>query len=141
MTERSISDYPHRTILTTRWRDNDVYAHMNNAVFYEYVDTVVNGWIIARGALDIPHGPIVGLVVASSCSFRASLGFPQPVEAGLGVSKIGRSSVTYEVVLGNTPDLAPSATASFTHVYVTKETHTPTPLPQEFRAALEEIIL
>lgn len=141
MTTRVLSDYPHRTTLATRWRDNDVYAHMNNAVFYEYVDTVVNGWIIGTGTLEIPHGPIVGLVVASSCSFAASLGFPDPVEAGLGVSKIGNSSVTYEVALARGGQAQLSAVASFTHVYVTASDHKPTPLPPAFRAALEGIAL
>jgi len=77
--------------MTTRWRDNDVYGHMNNAVFYEYVDTAVNYWLKTSGALDVPEGDVVGLVVASSCEFAASLGFPDPVTAGLGVRKIRRT--------------------------------------------------
>ncbi|MEL6582873.1 MAG: thioesterase family protein [Pseudomonadota bacterium] len=127
--------------MTTRWRDNDVYAHMNNAVFYEYVDSVVNGWILETGTLEIPHGPVVGLVVASSCTFSASLGFPDPVEAGLGVSKIGNSSVTYTVVLARSGQKGVAAEASFTHVYVDAKTHRPVPLPAAFRTALEGIAL
>lgn len=138
---QTLADFPYQTRMTTRWRDNDVYAHMNNAVFYEYVDTVVNGWILETETLEIPHGPIVGLVVASSCTFKASLGFPDPVDAGLGVSKIGNSSVTYQIGLARGGAEALSAAASFTHVYVDAKTHRPVPLPDAFRQALEQIAL
>lgn len=133
------SDYKYATIITPRWRDNDVYAHVNNAVFFEYVDTAVNGWIIESGALSVPHGPVVGLVVHSECQFFASLRFPTPVTAMIRVDKLGRSSVTYGVGLfdGDTQDAA--AAASFTHVYVDAETHKPVAIPSEFRAALETL--
>ncbi len=127
--------------MTTRWRDNDVYGHMNNAVFYEYVDTAVNYWLKTSGALDVPEGDVVGLVVASSCEFAASLGFPDPVTAGLGVRKIGRTSVTYEVALfRGTADEA-AAVASFTHVYVDRASHRPQPLSDDFRDKLARILL
>ncbi|MEL7215241.1 MAG: thioesterase family protein [Pseudomonadota bacterium] len=134
------SDYIHFRKLTPRWRDNDVYAHMNNAVFYEYIDTAVNAWIIESGTLPVPHGPVVGLVVASSCTFHAALGFPTPVTCGLRVDRLGRTSVTYGVGLfsGDAQDAA--AEASFTHVYVKAEDHTPTPLPEPFRAALKTLV-
>lgn len=127
--------------MTTRWRDNDVYGHMNNAVFYEYVDTAVNYWLKTSGALDVPEGDIVGLVVASSCEFAASLGFPDPVTAGLGVRKIGRTSVTYEVALFRGAAHEAAAVASFTHVYVERQNHTPLPLSDEFRDKLAGILL
>jgi len=127
--------------MTTRWRDNDVYGHMNNAVFYEYVDTAVNYWLKMSGALDVPEGDVVGLVVASSCEFAASLGFPDPVTAGLGVRKIGRTSVTYEVALFRGDATASAAVASFTHVYVERDNHTPLPLSDDFRDKLTRILL
>lgn len=125
--------------MTTRWRDNDVYNHVNNAVFYEYIDTGVNVWIKLEGGLDVPEAPIVGLVVNSSCDFFAPLSFPGQVTAGVAVGKIGRSSVTYRVGLfADDSDLA-AADARFTHVYVDRETRKPVELPDGFRAALEGI--
>ncbi|WP_316015278.1 thioesterase family protein [Roseobacter sp. HKCCA0434] len=131
------SAYRHFVSLPTRWRDNDVYGHMNNAVFYEYVDTAVNGWIIGTGALPVPDGDVIGLVVASSCSFHASLGFPDPVDAGLRADRIGRSSVTFGVGLFRGPAPQAAAEASFTHVYVDAATRRPVDLPPAFREALE----
>lgn len=128
--------YPHFDRLTTRWRDNDVYAHMNNAVYYEYIDTIVNAWLIRSGGLKIPDGPVVGLVVETGCIYRASLGFPDRIDGGLRVARIGRSSVRYEV--GLFAEAAPTAAAEahFTHVYVDSGSHRPVPVPEKLRAAL-----
>lgn len=127
--------------LPTRWRDNDVYGHMNNAVFYEYVDTAVNAWIVRSGTLDVPGGAVIGLVVASDCAFHAALGFPDPVDAGLRVAKIGRSSVRYEVGLFRGDADEAAAQAGFTHVYVDAATRRPVALPKAFAQALEGLLL
>jgi acyl-CoA thioester hydrolase len=133
----SRADYALIESFTTRWRDNDVYAHMNNAVYYEYVDSVVNGWLIRTGALDLPDGPVIGLVVETGCVFHASLGFPGRVEAGLRVRRIGTSSVTYGIGLfAEGADLA-AAEAHFTHVCVDRASRRPVPLPPALRDALE----
>ena len=135
------ADYREFIHLPTRWRDNDVYGHMNNAVYYEYVDSAVNSWILRTGSLDIPHGPVIGLVVASDCVFHSALGFPDPVEAGLRVGHVGRSSVRYDVGLFGGVDDRAAAEAGFTHVYVDAITRRPVPLPEPFRAALEALIV
>ena len=125
--------------MTTRWRDNDVYNHINNAVFYEYVDTGVNAWIRLEAGLEVPHAEVVGLVVNSSCDFFAPLSFPGNVTAGVAVSKIGRSSVTYRVGLFADQDEQAAADARFTHVYVGRDSRRPVDLPPPFRAALDGI--
>jgi len=125
--------------MTTRWRDNDVYAHVNNAVFFEYVDTAVNFWIATKGGLNVPKSDVIGLVVNSSCDFFAPLAFPDPVVGGVGVEKVGNSSVTYVVALFRGDQTSAAALAKFTHVYVDVETRKPCALPAAFRAALESI--
>ncbi|MEO1549455.1 MAG: thioesterase family protein [Pseudomonadota bacterium] len=124
--------YKHLHAMTTRWRDNDVYAHMNNVVFYEYVDTVVNHWLIGAG-LVVPDGPCIGLVVESACTFRAPLGFPDPVAAGLGTTRVGRTSITYQVGLFRGDAAEAAAQARFTHVYVEAAGRRPMLLPQGLR--------
>lgn len=133
------SAYGHFETYQTRWRDNDVYAHMNNAVYYEYVDALVNGWLIRSGALEIPDGPVIGLVVETSCVFHDSLGFPEPLEAGLGVARIGTTSVTYAVGLFRPGAPQAAAAARFTHVCVDRRSRRPVPLPDPLRAALEAL--
>ncbi|MEO0912617.1 MAG: thioesterase family protein [Pseudomonadota bacterium] len=127
--------------LATRWRDNDVYGHMNNAVFYEYVDTCVNSWLIHSGALEVPHGPVIGLVVESACVFHAPISFPAPVAAGLRVSRIGTSSVQYDIGLFEGDAGEAAAEARFVHVYVSRESRRPRPLSPEMRSALAALKL
>src|SRR5882672_3732567 len=103
MSDRPIAEprhaYPFFTRITTRWMDNDVYGHINNAVYYSFFDTTVNSYLIERGALDINAGPVIGLVVETQCNFFVPLRYPQFVEAGLRVGRLGSSSVRYELAL------------------------------------------
>ncbi|MEM9228652.1 MAG: thioesterase family protein [Pseudomonadota bacterium] len=134
------SAYVHFQPMTTRWRDNDVYGHMNNAVYYEYVDAAVNGWIIASDTLPVPSGPVVGLVVESHCVFHAALGFPGCIETGLKVARVGTSSVVYGVGLFEASADVAAAEARFVHVYVDAQSRRPVPLPRDFRAALQALV-
>ncbi|MGE4612309.1 MAG: thioesterase family protein [Paracoccaceae bacterium] len=137
----SRADYAQFKQMTTRWRDNDVYGHMNNVVFYEYVDSAVNMWLMENASLDIPNGEIVGLVVETACTFHGPLKFPEPLDVGLRVSRIGNSSVTFEVGLFSDGARNAAAEARFTHVYVNEKTRKPVPLPDGLRAALKQLVL
>ena len=136
---RAIRDqYPHFQTMTTRWRDNDMFGHINNVVYLEYVDTCVNNWLLS-GPLDVLNGPIIGLAVDTACTYHASLTFPDPIDVGLRTTRIGNTSVSYEVSLfaPGTPDAA--ATASFIHVYVDRTTYQPTSLSENFRQHLSQL--
>jgi acyl-CoA thioester hydrolase len=133
------ADYRWFLKITPRWRDNDVFGHVNNAVFYEYVDTAVSTWIVEQAELEVPGGPVAGLVVESGCRFFAPLAFPEPVSAGLRVARIGNSSVRYEVGLFRDASEVRAAEAFYVHVYVDAATHRPVPLPKDFRTALNKI--
>ena len=127
-----------RTI-TTRWMDNDAYGHVNNVVYYSWFDTVVNAHLIERGALDIHQGETIGLVIETQCNYFASVEFPQTVEAGLRVAKIGKSSVRYEVGLFLAGEPLTVAKGHFVHVYVDRANRRPTPLPQSLKSVLEAL--
>ena len=98
-TRATRSDFVQYRHLTTRWQDNDVYGHMNNVVYYELVDSVVNSWLRNEAGMPVPDGDIVGLVVQSGCTYHASLGWPEPIEAGMAVARVGNSSITYLIGL------------------------------------------
>ena len=122
----------------TRWADNDVYGHVNNVVYYSWFDTAVNGWLVERGFLEIAGSAIVGLVVETTCSYFESVAFPEPVEVGLGVERLGTSSVTYRIGIFREGGALAAAQGRFTHVYVDRATQRPVPIPADLRAALEE---
>ena len=131
--------YPHFLTVPTRWMDNDVYGHVNNVVYYSWFDTVVNRFLIDRGVLDIQASPVIGLVVNTQCNYFASVAFPQAVEGGLRVARLGKSSVHYQIGLFVEGLATPAAVGDFTHVYVDRASGRPVPLPDDLRAALETI--
>jgi len=133
--------YPHFLSIATRWMDNDVYGHVNNTVYYSYFDTVVNEYLIRTGVLDFEHGATIGLVVETQCSYFASLAFPDRVDAGLRVARLGSTSVRYEVGLFKEGDALPAAQGYFVHVYVDRITRRPVALPDALRAALASLVV
>jgi len=137
----SPADYPHRRAIPTRWKDNDVYGHVNNVDYYSYFDTVINAWLIEEGGLDIHSGAVIGLCAESHCAFHAALAFPETVRAALRVAHLGRSSVRYEIGLFPEHDDAPAATGWFVHVFVDRETRRAVEIPPRLREALERLVV
>jgi acyl-CoA thioester hydrolase len=126
--------------ITTRWMDNDVYGHVNNVVYYSWFDTAVNAYLIEQGVLDIHQGQTIGLVIETQCNYFASLAFPQTIEAGIRVAKLGTSSVRYEVGLFAQGEPLCAAKGHFVHVYVDRETRRPIELPNALRNVLENLL-
>ncbi|MEO5972215.1 MAG: thioesterase family protein [Sphingomicrobium sp.] len=123
----------------TRWRDNDAYGHVNNSVYYEWFDSAVNAWLVERGLLDIAAGDPIAVVVETRCIYAAPLAFPEPVEVGLVVAELGRSSVRYRLgVFAKGADRA-AASGEFVHVLVDRATRTPVDVPAAWRSAFEVI--
>ncbi len=134
------SEYPHHLAIPTRWKDNDVYGHVNNVEYYSYFDTVINTWLIREGGLDIHEGGVIGVCAESHCTFHGPLAFPETVDAGLRVGRLGRSSVRYEIGLFGEAGEEAAATGWFVHVFVDRDTRRPVgELPARLRSALERL--
>ncbi len=133
---RPRSAYHAFRLIPTRWADNDVYGHVNNVVYYSWFDTAVNAELVARGLLDIENSPMIGLVVETSCRYFAPLSFPQTVEVGVRVARLGTSSVRYEVGIFAEGSDEAAAEGHFIHVYVDRDTRRPVPLPNDWREGL-----
>lgn len=136
-------DHPRLWTFPLRWRDDDVYGHLNNVVYGEYFDTVVALWLRESGALEPPRGPVIGLVVETRTRFWAPVSFPGPVALGVGLARAGRTSVAYDLALfgpetdGEADEAA--ALCRFVHVYVDAETRRPVPLPASLARALRSL--
>jgi acyl-CoA thioester hydrolase len=136
-----LSVYAHWETVPTRWKDNDVYGHMNNAVHYSLMDTVINNWLIRAAGLDIHEGDAIGLCVESHCVYKASVSFPEPVRVGLRIGKLGRSSVRYELGLFREDGETVVAEGHFVHVFVDRESRRPSEIPAPLRAAMEKLVI
>ena len=131
--------YKHFLTIPTRWMDNDIYGHVNNVIYYSYFDTVINRYLIEAGGLDIHDGSVIAIAVETACRFHKGFAFPEDVEAGLSVGRLGSSSVRYEVALFGAGEGEARADGHFVHVFVERAGLRPVPIPERLRAALARL--
>jgi len=132
-------NYPYVQRISTRWKDNDVYGHVNNIDYYSFFDTVINTWLIREGGLDIHGGETIGFCAESHCRYLKALAFPDAVDAALRVAHLGNSSVRYEIALFREGEAEPAAEGWFVHVFVARDTRRPQALPPQIRASLQRL--
>ena len=132
--------FDHVVHVTTRWSDNDMYGHLNNAVYYELFDSAINGWLITGAGVDVMALPELGVVAESGCRFFRELEYPHPLDVGVRVERLGRSSITYALGLfgGGCDELA--ALGHWVHVYIDRDTRASVPIPPAVRAMLESAV-
>lgn len=127
--------------IPTRWMDNDVYGHVNNVVYYSYFDTAVNGFLMREAGLDYRSSDAVGVVAETGCRFHGEIAFPDILDVGIRVRRLGNSSVTYEIGIFRQGREEPAATGHFVHVYVAHGEMRPVPIPDQARAVLEKLVV
>ena len=125
--------------ISTRWSDNDIYGHVNNVTYYSYFDTAANRYLIEEGGLDITDGAIVGYVVSSGCEYHAPITYPESVEAGVRVDRLGSSSVRYGIAIFKEGEERAAAHGYFVHVFVERAENRPVPIPENLKVALERL--
>ena len=130
------AEFQHFRTIQTRWMDNDLYGHVNNVTYYSYFDTVVNRYLIGPGGIDIHAGSVIGFVVETMCRFYRPFAYPEDIEAGLRVTKLGSSSVRYELALFGAGEEVARADGHLVHVFVERSTQCPTTMPDQLRRAL-----
>ena len=131
--------YRHSRQIPTRWRDNDAYRHINNVIYYEFFDTVIQGYLVETGVLDVDHSLLVGFSVETHCQFLKPIRFPDVIDACLRVGKLGRTSVRYEIGIFKRGETQPAAVGHFVHVFVDRHTIKPTPIAGDLRHALQAL--
>jgi len=125
--------------ISTRWSDNDTYGHINNVVYYSYFDSIANRYLIEEGGLDINDGQIVGYVVQSGCDYHAPASYPEAIEGGLLVDRLGNSSVQYGIAIFRQGEDEALAHGHFVHVFVDRAANTSVPIPGSLRQALAQL--
>ncbi|WP_329519085.1 acyl-CoA thioesterase [Spirillospora sp. NBC_01491] len=133
------SDYAHWETVPTRWKDNDVYGHVNNVVHYSLMDTVINEWMIRTAGFDPLTSDSIALCVESHCEYKAEVSFPDTIRVGLRIGRLGRSSVRWEIGLVRGSDGALIAEGHFVHVFVGRDTRRPVQIAGPVRTAMEKL--
>ena len=133
------ADYRYFQTITTRWQDNDVFGHVNNVVYYSWIDTAVNNFLIDNGILEMGSSEIVGVVAETNLRYLSEIAYPSPITVGIRVAHLGTSSVRYASAVFRNEENIASAEGFFVHVYVRRATMKPTPIPAAQRAAFLSI--
>ena len=144
--ELTSGDFPVHWPVLTRWTDNDMFGHLNNAVYYELFDTAINAWLGTTAGVDPVTAPWLGVVAESGCRYFAELQFPDPLVVGLAVTRLGTSSVTYRLAVFAPPDdsgdaKAVAAVGHWVHVYIDRTTRRPVAIPEAIRSLLETAVV
>lgn len=142
MTSKSIphkKEYSTFYPVQTRWADNDIYGHVNNVTYYAYFDSVINTFLIEKGDLDIHHGKSIGFIVESNCQYFAPIAFPDQLTAGIKVTHLGNSSVTYQLALFKQNEELACALGKMTHVFVHRDTKRPVKIEGKLLSALQAL--
>lgn len=135
------SDYSFFKNITTRWADNDIYGHINNVIYYSYFDTVANQYLIEFADFNPISAPVIGVIVHSNCNYIKPIAYPDKIEAGLTVKKLGRSSVTYGIGIFRQGESAACAYGEFVHVFVNRKDNLPISIPTKIRESLQKILI
>lgn len=135
------SDYSYFKNITTRWADNDIYGHINNVIYYSYFDTVANQYLIEFADFNPISAPVIGVIVHSNCNYIKPIAYPDKIEAGLTVKKLGRSSVTYGIGIFRQGESAACAYGEFVHVFVNRKDNLPISIPTKIRESLQKILI
>ena len=126
--------------ITTRWMDDDAYGHVNNVVYYSYFDSAVNGYLMSATGTDIRSMPAIGIVAETSCRYFREMSFPDVVQPGLALERLGNSSVVYRIALFRNDEAEACAAGRFVHVYVDANSRRPVRVPDAIRAAVERLV-
>jgi acyl-CoA thioester hydrolase len=143
MSEKKIilrEDYQKFYPLSTRWMDNDMFGHINNVVYYSFFDTAVTHFLIETGCLTLKNNPIVFYVVHTSCNFITSLSYPEEIEAGIMLKKIGKTSITYGVSVFKKGAISAAAYGEFIHVLVDRNRNKATLIPEDIRHKIKSLM-
>lgn len=143
MSEKKIilrKDYQKFYPLSTRWMDNDMFGHINNVVYYSFFDTAVTHFLIETGCLRLKNNPIVFYVVHTSCNFITSLSYPEEIEAGIMLKKIGKTSITYGVSVFKKGAISAAAYGEFIHVLVDRNSNKATLIPEDIRHKIKSLV-
>ena len=133
--------WPWTLSVPTRWGDEDRYGHVNNAVAYAVFESAIMGWLGTERGLDPNAGAVRCFSVENGCTYLAPVHHPDVLLAGLGVARIGTSSVRYELGVRSTRDARTAWEGFVVDVFVDAATERPVRVPDEFREALAPLLL
>ena len=125
--------------LATRWMDNDIFGHVNNVVYYSYIDTAVTNYYLEHASQDVRSSLVIPVAAETKCTFKRPIKHPASIEAGLRADRIGNTSVKVGVGIFLKDEPTARAWGYMVHVFVDRVTNKPVSIPEPIRLGLERI--
>lgn len=125
-------------VLQTRWSDNDMYGHINNAKYYSYLDTVMSEFLIQGCQFHIEKNNVISVVASSQCDYFQSISYPSTIHIGISIEHIGTKSVRYMIGFFKDEEDTASAVARLTEVWLDKESGTSISIPEQLKVNLKK---
>ena len=135
---KSRKDYKFFHEISTRWNDNDVRWHLNNAKYYEFFDTVIAKMLFGIEGLNLKQDKKIFVTAETGCSYYQEISFPDKVTAGLKIKHLGNSSVQYDIGLFKNDNNNISARGHFVHVLIDKDSNKSLQIPSTIKKALQK---
>ncbi|MEO8674786.1 MAG: thioesterase family protein [Casimicrobiaceae bacterium] len=127
----------HTSLQAIRWGDMDMLGHVNNTVYFRYMEQARIEWVQALDPQEKPHDVTGPVVVNASCTFLLPLVYPGDLEVRMSLGDPGRSSVGsfYEIW----HDGRKFADGAAKIVWIDLASGRPVPLPDRIRAPLQAL--
>lgn len=132
--------FPVAIALPVQWGDQDAFGHVNNTVYFRWYESARIAYTEQIGLLDLLQREKIGPILAAiDCNYRRPVTYPDTVEIGARVMRIGRTSFTmqhkvYSHALGMV--CAEGDSTVVVYSYVDSKSH---PVPDSIRAEIEKI--
>ena len=130
------ADYRYFQPITTRWKDNDLFGHVNNVEYLSFFDTALTVFEMKHAGIDLIHGAIRCVMAETSCRYHSSVSFPDALTVGLRVAHLGNSSFSYDLAVFREDEDIAAAEGRYVRVLVAMPGQRPIQIPADLRAAL-----
>jgi acyl-CoA thioester hydrolase len=126
--------------LPVQWGDQDAFGHVNNTVYFKWMESARIAYSQRIGLLDLLTAERIGPILASAaCDYRRPVNFPDTVHMGIRVSRIGRTSIRQEHRIVSQEQGAIVAEGTSTSVVFDYSENRPHPVPELIRQAIEAL--
>jgi acyl-CoA thioester hydrolase len=126
--------------LPVQWGDQDAFLHVNNTVYFRWCESARIDYLDKLGLSDLMRAEGIGPILAAiSCNYRRPVTYPDQVQVGARITRLGRSSLTMEHIIYSEAQQQVVADATSTLVVFDYNRQSSLPIPDDVRRQIERL--
>jgi len=126
--------------LPVQWGDQDAFLHVNNTVYFRWCESARIDYLDKLGLSDLIRAEGIGPILAAiSCNYRRPVTYPDQVQVGARITRLGRSSLTMEHIIYSEAQQQVVADATSTLVVFDYNRQSSLPIPDDVRRQIERL--